>query len=417
MKMSSRLKIVHLLALAGAVCAWAIPAQAAEAREWHFSGYLKSYGLAQTAPDISGLPASLDEPLFQSQNAVRLMLASQVTDKIAFEFHYEAKPIFSSAGALAGIGGLSGLTPSGGSRFRYDDLDPDHEIDGPENVLLQNLDRLNVQVSLGQGQLTLGRQAIAFGSARLVSPTDIFEPFVVSTLDREYRLGIDAIRYEHNLGGFSELDFGLVFGDEGRTKNSAAFLRAKTSINGNDIEVVVIAQEDMTLVGGGIERALGNFGFWFEGAYVASSDGPDYGRISTGLDMALSETAFLMVEYHHSSAGSRDPDDYVPNAGSEPFTRGGVFLMGQNYIAPAITWTATPLLGISASGFYNIDDGSIFLRAAGEYSLTEDLYMDFGFYLAGGEGGALTLLPTFLTLESEFGSFPSTIYASLRYYF
>jgi hypothetical protein len=394
-----------------------LAASPAAASDWFFSGYIKSYGLAQTAPDIDGLAPELDEPLFQSQNALRLMLAGQVTDRVAVEIHYEAKPIFSSADALASIGGSYGLTTTGQSRFRYDDLDSATQIEGPENILLQNLDRLNVQLSTGDGQITLGRQAIAFGSARMVSPTDIFEPFVVSTLDREYRLGVDAVRYEHTFGGFSELDLGVVFGDQGKRENSAAFVRFKTALEGNDLEATILFQDGLTLFGGGIERALGNFGFWLEAAYVSSTAGPDYGRLSTGLDMAITDTIFFMAEVHHNSAGSTDPSDYVSNAASEPFSRGGVYLLGKNYFIPAVTWTVTPLLGVQASGYYNIDDHSIFLSASGEYSLSEDLYMDFGVYLSGGKSGTVELAPPFLTLGSEFGSFPSTIYASLRYYF
>lgn len=397
---------------------WSLASAPVAAQEdWHFAGYLKSYAVAQSDVDIEGLTGDAVKPLYQSQNAIRLMLAGDHVLGGALEVHWEAKPIFSSQ-PITGTGlGFSTTLASSQTRYRIGDLNPSLDWENDHAVVLQNLDRLNLQYVQDFGTVTLGRQAIAFGSARFLSPTDILEPFLVSTLDQEYRVGVDALRLERPLGDFSELDMGVVVGHEGRADQSAAFLRARTSSGGSDLEAVVIVQNRWVLVGGGIERAIGNFGFWAEAAHAHALDGKDYTRVSTGLDRSFGDNIIGMVEYHYSGAGVKDPDDYLSLAGAEAFNKGGVFLAGEHYLVPAVTWVATPLLSASASGFFNLTDGSAFIRLGGEYSLSEDLYMDFGVNAALGQGGEATLLPPYLTLGSEFGSVPTTAYLSLRRYF
>ncbi|TNE56752.1 MAG: hypothetical protein EP340_10910 [Alphaproteobacteria bacterium] len=387
------------------------------AEDWHLSGYVKSYAVAQSNPDIEGLTGAPAKPVYQSQNALRLMLAGDDFLGGALEIHWEAKPIFSSQ-RIAGAGpGLSTTIASTDTRYRVGDFNPALDWGDDKAVLLQNLDRFNLQYAQDFGTITFGRQAIAFGSARFLSPTDILEPFLVSTLDQEYRVGVDALRFEKPLGDFSELDMGIVLGHEWRADESAAFLRARTSTGGSDLEAVVVLQNRWAMVGGGIERALGNFGFWAEAAYVHALDGDDYTRASFGLDHSFGDNIIGMVEYHYSGAGESDPDDYIGLAGTQAFQKGGVFLAGEHYLVPAVTWIATPLLSVSASGFFNLSDESAFLRLGGEYSLSEDLYMDFGVNAAFGEGGRASPLPPYLTLGSEFGSVPTTAYLSLRHYF
>ncbi len=389
----------------------------AQAGDMHFSGYAKSYLVGQDAPNIDFAPSPFDDASVQSQNALRLMMDGDIFDDIALEVHYEAKPVFSSISGLVGSGGLTATTSSVGTRYRLSDINNVIDLDGGKSVLVQNLDRFNVQFDTSIGELTIGRQAIAFGSARMINPTDTFEPFLVSTLDREYRTGIDAVRFQTSFGAFSELDLGVVIGNEGRQDSSALFGRYKTSVEGNDIEAVVVLHDGMTLVGGGVERALGLFGFWLEGAVVSSDAGADYSRFSTGIDRAITDNSLFMIEYHYNGAGTDDPANYVALLGSEPFVRGGVFLLGEHYVIPSVTWTVTPLLGLGGSAFYNVGDDSAFVRLSGEYSLSENLYMDFGTYLTIGKGGTYGPVPPFLSLGSEFGSSPATLYVSLRYYF
>lgn len=404
---------ISALALVGCL----VVPTSAKADDWYFSGYVKSYLVAQTDANINGPIGDAAKPVFQSQNAARIMIAGPGLLGSDFEFHYEVKPIFSTQSMMTGSVGFGSTIASTETKYRVGDINPSFDDGDEKTGLLQNLDRLNLQFREGIGTITVGRQPVAFGSARFLSPTDILEPFLVSTLDQEYRVGVDAVRFEKSLGPFKELDLGIIAGSKWRADHSAAYARYKSSMSGNDVEVTTVLQNRWAMLGGGIERAIGNLGFWGEVAYVHSLDGRNYTRLSTGLDKSFGDNILGMIEYHYSGAGSNDPADYVVHAVDEAFTKGGVFLAGDHYVVPAVTWTVTPLLGVTASAFVNFSDDSAFLRFGGEYSLSEDIYMDFGINAAIGRGGEAMFAPPYLTLGSEFGSVPSTAYVSLRRYF
>lgn len=413
-RLSSTLTLILLLGLVQNI---------AHAQGFNYSGYLKSYALGQGAVEIDG--AGIDDANiaidsnFQSQNAIRLMASYVSTNRSNFEIHYETQPLYYSNNINGkNSSGTDSTLNTGNNRYRYKDLDPVLAEHGDHVVILQNLDRFNFQSSSDSGDLTIGRQVISFGSARFINPTDIFLPFVLQTLNQEYRVGIDAIRYQVDLDGFTILDSGLIIGEDGKQENSAAFFRAKTSIKGNDLESMYIQLDNAWLLGGGIERALGYFGFWLETAYMNNNedDIKSYWRHSIGSDFALDDNIIVMMEYHYNGAGSRDSEDYMDIIQLQPYERGGVYLLGQNYLIPAISWIASPLVSVNASSFFNLDDQSAFISLTAEVSWSDNLYSDFGSQMSIGDNPEFNASGD-INLASEFGSYPLSLYTSLRYYF
>lgn len=417
-----------LLLLSGAASPALAPAFADD--KWSLSGYAKSYLVYEEAPDVTLDGMALGQDYWQSQNALRLMLAGDVAENVELELHYEirAQVWFDDEARRSGIG--EPFAP-GLSTWRIDDLDPEISS-GPDTLITHDLDRLNFRFSLDPGDLTIGRQTISFGSARFVSPTDIFQPFGPGALDTEYRPGVDAIRWLGTLGNLSEYDIGFVANEGGVPDGVVTYARIRASLRGNDLEATVIHRDDMVILGGGWERALGLFGFWSEIAHTFSEveypqvvligpaiDYPsDYTRFSIGLDRALSENIFAMVEYHHSSFGTDDPAQYQNFTLTEGFRSGGIYLVGKNYLMPSLSWTATPLLGLGASAFVNLSDNSAFLRFSGEFNISDNLYTDFGVFFGVGEATEMeTLVVPQIIKGSEFGAVPTQAWISLRYYF
>ena len=78
--------------------------------------------------------------------------------------------------------------------------------------VFQNLDRILVTINMPWADLFLGRQAIAWGSSRVVNPTDVLAPYTFDELDPEDRVhwknkGIaldDLGRYEDALQAYDK---------------------------------------------------------------------------------------------------------------------------------------------------------------------------------------------------------------------
>jgi hypothetical protein len=388
------------------------------AAQWLNTGYVKSYAVWQDELSVDGSPVDINSN-WQSQNSLRLMTDYFSDKHLNFQLHYEVKPLYFSESALfLSQDGQNTTFTSGTNRFRFKDFNTMITDNGDTGYLLQNLDRLNIQYVLPQGDITLGRQVVSFGSARFINPTDIFVPFAIQTLDQEYRIGIDALRYRAQLGDFSELDMGLIVGEDAKRENIGLFLRAASSVNGSDLEATVINIDDYWLAGGGLERSIADFGIWLEAAYsfFDSNDinAQDYWRVSVGADYAINSSIIAAVEYHYNGAG-RSQSDYNEIIDRDSKYAPGVYLLGEHYLIPAITWLVTPLTNLNASGFINVSDSSTFFNVALERSWTDNLYSDFGFYATFGDNAQYLDNETQLT--TEFGAYANTVYASIRYYF
>jgi len=386
---------------------WMSVATPALGLDLNFQGYLKSYLISQEAQSGSfyNLPSQVS-----SQNNLRLML-DVFSPQAVWQIHYEISPQLSSRTsnpfAMTSGPGMPG--------YRWTDLDPLLATSGDKKSVLQNLDRFNVQFQFADGDLTIGRQAITFGSARMINPTDVFLPFSLGTLNTEYRIGVDAVRYQKAWGELGELDIGFVSGDGAQGENSAAFLQAKQNLGGKDFKFSLIRFAEQNLVGGGLETAIGNFGFWLEIASVSGLS--DYQRGSVGFDYAFTANTFAMIEYHISSAGTTDTDQYLNHFESLSFTTGGVFLLGEHYIIASLSQTLSPLWQASAQTIINLDDDSSFTMLSTNFNLAEDFYLDFGVYLISDKGLKISDNQNQILLGSEYGANPNTAFVSIRFYF
>ncbi len=377
------------------------------AAEVNFSGYIKSYGMVLEEIDT---PIFETPTTYQSQNAARFMV-DVFTDNAVWQVHYEILPTFTSHELLADFG--LGRTRSEG--YRFSDLQNELiENDRERSVIYQNLDRLNVQFQFEAGDLTIGRQAIGFGAARSVNPSDIFLPLDIRTLDSEYTHGVDAVRFQAPVGDLSDIDAGVVLGQDAKKENSAAYLKYTTNRSGTDYSVMLMQFSEQDLFSASFQTTIGDFGFWMEAAVVNGDE--DYTRLTTGLDYGIDEHTLIVMEYHHNGAGRDDPEDYSGLFNTTPYQKGGVYLLGEDYLLAFINRQISPLLSLNGAVFYNFSDESMFAQVNGEYSITEDLFVDFGYYNFSGDDAEVDNfgLPRF---GSEYGTNPNIVYAALRYYF
>jgi hypothetical protein len=372
----------------------------------NFSGYAKNYSIYQEKIDNELFQF---DDLFSTQTSSRLLLDG-FDEKFTWQLHYEiGLETNSHRQALD-----DQLFNSNRQSYRLTDIERTIGPKNEKNRVVQNLDRINMQFNVGNGDLTIGRQAITFGAARAINPTDVFLPFDVTALNTEYRIGIDAIRYQKPLGQLSEIDVGVVFGEDGKAENSAAFLQYQTNVSGSDYQVTAIRFAEQNLLGFGIQSSVGDFGTWLE--FAAVQGDVDYNRASIGTDYAISENLFFMVEYHYNGAGSEDTADYIFEQFTKPYEAGGVFLLGQDYLIPSLSWQKSALTTVSLQTLVNLNDQSAFTSLSIDRSISENFYMGLSIYLFTGDDISQDIvgLPA---LNSEYGASPSQIFLNFRYYF
>ena len=384
--------------------------------ELKIGGYYKNFFTAFNSP----FP---DAPVIGVVvNRLRLNLSYAPADSLSFAFAYDFTPrvqdplLFSQSPIAVG---------TASSRYRVADLDSPLYPRTDEPVgsvgIYHNLDRASVQFSTDFADFSIGRDAIAWGSARIINPTDIIAPYTYDQLDTEDRVGVDAIRVRIPIGVMGEVDTGYIFGNNFNFGKSAVFLRTQLNAVETDFSILLMEFQRDLLIGLDITRGIGGAGFWLETAYVFTTpfdDLPDaadnYLRTSVGLDYSFGGETYTFIEYHFNGAGAKNPENFLTNLEQPAYTRGGVYLLGTHYLAPGITHQLTPLISFSGQMLFNLSDPSTWIAPQIAYNVAEDIHLSVGGFISVGKrpkNGDST------QFQSEFGSYPNLLFSSFRVYF
>lgn len=294
------------------------------------------------------------------------------------------------------------------SSYRIADFEPritPEDWDGDNGFsLLQNLDRLNLQFRPGNLKVTAGRQAIYWGVSKTVSPTDFIAPFPYGTIDTDYRVGVDAVRAVYPVGMLSEVESGAVFGEG--LENNGFWARGRFYTLKTDLTATAALFNGTSLAGGSLNRALGGAVVWVEGAWSRHESGTSWWNMSSGAERSfLQSRLYGYTEYHFNSAGTDDPGEYLSETAGEPYRNGTVYLLGRHYAAAGVSFSASPLLSLSANTLLNMSDRSMRIDLSGDYSLSDNGSLESGFSTGTG------------SLEDEFGGIPLTFYCIYSLYF
>jgi hypothetical protein len=393
-----------------------------------FGGYIKSYLYLFHPPDVgdsSGIHISPSPETLWS-NRFRLQASYSARNWMRLDAAYDLAPRIQSEGMTRDPLSFGMIDPFS---YRAVDLDPVLYPSEPGAVrhfaLGQNLDRASVTLRFSSADITAGRQAIAWGSARVINPTDVLAPFTFETLDTEDRIGVDAVRARIPIGTLSEIDAGYVFGKDLEFGNSAFFARTGLNAARTDFSILFMGFRENLLLGFDLARPVGGAGFWLETAYVfADTLGGEtaevhenYFRASSGVDYNLTGNTYGFIEYHFNGAGAALPRDYVKRYAELAYTEGSVYLMGRHYLIPGLVWQYNPLVSVTFQSLINMTDPSVFLAPQVEYNIAPDIYLGAGAFVGVGRKPDTGNILEPVVLRSEFGGYPNIYFASLRRYF
>ena len=287
-----------------------------------------------------------------------------------------------------------------------------HQYNGQTRVASsQNLDRLLYTLTHEKFDIFIGRQPISFGSARFVNPTDVLVPYNAVSIDKDERRGVDGVRARIPLGEMGEVDSGIVFGDEAKSESNAYFINVKYPIWEVDTAFMAMNFKKNNLFGIDLQGSVLSAGVWLEAAFVdTKEDHEDYLRVSTGVQYSFTSDVSGILEYHYNGAGSKRVENYASNFTKVAYTEGGVYLLAQNYLTLGITYQVSPLVTFSQNITINVDDSTFLLSPKIEWSVDDDQIVDIGAFIGVGKKMSSVI-------NSEFGSYPDSLYIAYRFYF
>jgi hypothetical protein len=164
--------------------------------------------------------------------------------------------------------------------------------------------RLYADIYLPLLDLRIGRQAIYWGSAAILNPTDPFPELLIAEPWRPRR-GVNALRANVPLG--KSFDLSAVVGTDDTLQHFRAAARLRALVAETDIALVgsYRGDDEDGLVGIDIKGTLG-VGYWLEVAWSSSAwSQPD---LALGFDysFAVLDSLVVMAQYYRNGRGSAD---------------------------------------------------------------------------------------------------------------
>lgn len=310
------------------------------------------------------------------------------------------------------------------------------------------IDRAVLSAKLPHVDVAVGRQPISFGVGRVFTPLDLVNPFPPTTIDPEYKPGVDAVRVDGFVGTGGKLTAAAAWAgspiagadatepDDPLTDDLVLALAGQGTVGVTDLLGFAGYLRSEPVFGVGTTSSLGPVGIHGE-ATLTLPDGDDpFVRAEVGADGRPGEKTTLSGELYVQSFGATDPHDYLAELEEPRWQRGEVWALGQLYASVAVAQELTPLVSASASVIANVRDPSALLAVAGSWSVADDASLAFGVYAGLGEApdevdldfaiDPTTLRPSLVpptstaladSVNSEFGLYPAMGFVQVRTYF
>jgi len=243
--------------------------------------------------------------------------------------------------------------------------------DGRRHQWQHRLHRGWLQLGSAETHAVLGRQRIAWGSARLWNPTDLFNPQPPLALEGEEKLGVDALLLEHSYSGFGALQAVVAPGNSVRLTPRRTAIRLRDTLADADWALVAAEVDRARILGIDLFAELFAGGIYGEAVAVRPGIGTDYRQIAVGFDTTFNPDWWesgirLLIEGLYDGSWSRSPQPLGGGmarqlgimAGTDltPLWRlDGVLLLNPDRhgraLMPTLSWSARSDLTLSATAF------------------------------------------------------------------
>ncbi|MES2641492.1 MAG: hypothetical protein V4850_18515 [Myxococcota bacterium] len=315
---------------------------------------------------VEGTPWTLVE-------RARPRFAIPIGDRVTVEAVVEAafsqgRDNTDEAAALILASDLGPLLEAGGCSY-----DPEPRYDEVSDYL--SVERLHIDLNLAAVDLTIGRQALNWGSGLVFHPTDLYAEVVATEPWRERR-GVNAVKAAIPIGDHQVMavvavddDLSPLYAEKIAAPAVSGAVKATFRAAGTDLSAVGHLGSDGEWFAGADLRGNLGVGWWVEGGWHGKAGAAE---VVAGVDYSFDvlSVLYLAAEYRYDGTGAL-PEDYDFAARStgtaNPFdcaflptaeTGEPRATLGQHYVDGIVRLGFTEDIGVSAVAIVNLLDGT-----------------------------------------------------------
>ena len=332
-------------------------------KTWHIDGYLK---------DMQNVIFYKIDDEWLTGNLIHNRL----------NFKWNISPSFTTAFSARNrffYGNMVSIIPDYENTFKYDNglVSMSWNIfTGESYVLNSTIDRLWIDYSHKNLQVTLGRQRINWGLNFVWNPNDIFNAYSYLDFDYEEKPGSDAVRIQYYPSSTSRIELSVKAAAETKITAAALYQFNKRSY---DFQFMTgVFEADYFVIGTGWAGQIAKGGFRGEMSYFTPwkniFDTCGTFVASVGYDYTFKNSLFLQFEVLYNgnpdgNLGTLTNLDYNPEnvmSAMNPYLSGFSLFGG-------ISYPFTPLLSGSFSGIYSWNDNVCIFIPSLTYSVTNNI--------------------------------------------
>ena len=268
--------------------------------------------------------------------------------------------------------------------------------DGPHHQSVHRFDRLALQLQTGDWGVTVGRQAVSWGSGFVFQPLDPFNPFSPTVVDRDYKTGNDLVLIDRLLDNGHDLQFLHVLrrDDNQHVTNEVSSTAFKWHGYAGNLEFELIGAEHYgeTFVGTSLRIPVGQAMLRSD---IVGIDAADDWYVSGVVNLDYSFVwkefnGYVFAEYFYNDFGVDElPANplLLPVELTDRLQRGEVFNLMRDYLAVGVNITWHPLLSQSLTVITNLHDASSLFQTSLSYSPSDSQSLQIGWVEPLGRAG------------------------------
>ncbi|MCA9395049.1 MAG: hypothetical protein KC900_12665 [Candidatus Omnitrophica bacterium] len=249
-------------------------------------------------------------------------------------------------------------------------------------------------------QVTVGKQGIDWGVMRFYSPNDIFNTVGPIDLERNERVGVDAINANFALGSLSGVNAVVVPSDD--DEEFMAAVKVYRTIKTYDVTLITAIIREQVIAGITFDGYIKSAGFRGEINHNHQDDGRNFLRASVGVDYSFSNKTYVLIEQLFNGGVDKNAaatflTDFKANR--------RLLSLEKNLTSLWLQYKITPIVELNQYVIYDWDGNSAVYNPELSYNLTENTDITAGVQINFGDNG------------SEFGDTPDLYYAQFQLFF
>ena len=267
--------------------------------------------------------------------------------------------------------------------------------EGSRHLTVHRFDRLAVEYRNAGLAITVGRQAVSWGSGHVFQPMDLFNPFAPTAVDRDYKPGDDIVLVERAFA-HSTLQLLHVARRDASDHSYAAMWHG--FLGATEVELLAARHYRDDLLGITLKMPLGPT--ILRADIVGSRLDHDGSRRVSGIvniDSAFQlfqRTGLLFAEYFRNDFGVDTLTSELPTPLMDRLARGELFNVMRDYLAAGASYQWHPLWAQHLVWIGNLNDQSSLVQTSLTYEPSDSARVQAGLVAAlGGAGGEFEGIP------------------------